>query len=872
MKKLIKGLFLAASVVSTFAIVSCSDESPFGGSDSEGSINLNFSTDGRVMRSTRADDSISPVVPGSEAFGITLEKIDGSFSKNWGSVDAFNRENAFPIGDYNITASYGDVNVQGFEAPCYTGSASAHVSPGATTEATIVATLANAMVSVRYTDQFKSYFKAYSSAVQTAGHDLLVFAQNEDRPAYIEPGESVKVNVTVTNANDETVTLQPAQFNAVARHHYVVSIGLEGNSVSGNLGLTVVFEDEVQSESVVVNVTDDLFKAPAPSIKTKGCTTDVAISAFENVGADSPAEFDVFAFGGLKATTLNVISSNGFTPAFGKEVQLVNAEPLMQAYLKSAGVICSGFFRNVDKMGVVDVTEFIGKLPAGTYEIQLQAVDMQTRTSDPVSVKVNVEPVDISAMAVGAVKFMSEEITIDVSSNCEAIKDKLTFQAPDRNGVMVDARVKSVVKLTDPSMSKTRTSLGHTFRYVLEVAPVKPGADGKTDVMIHLGSRTFDCKVNVAVPEYSITPDAFAHKVVLKIEAADASETAAIADNLQFYNGSTLIPSANITHGKDGFVTIVGLTKDTEYSSFKASMQGIEKAIPSFRTETDTDVTNGTFGSVSETINIESLNVGGKYRISFIFSKDYQHKSSIVRSTPDNWADVNELTCWLNSANKNTWYMVPSTFAENGEVVVRSVGYNHNGPDIPLSDQKTSTRYYCDNSPSEADLHKAAGELFLGSYPFLGSSSRTDGISFSTRPSSVTFDYSYAPVNGELAEVYIRLLDIAGDVIGEKTEYLSESADMKSHKTVIPTYAFGKKAAKIQLGFKSTRSGVTPAIVIPTGTQLDEGQSLGNKTIAANKYHAFATGSVLRVDNVKLGYEATENATATFKRTGKRGK
>ena len=98
MKNFSKGLiFLAA--VSSVGLVSCSDESPWSGSDSEGGINLNFSSDARVVRQTRADDNVSPVVPDGNQFAVNLSKSDGSYSKDWNSIEAFNRETSFPIGD-----------------------------------------------------------------------------------------------------------------------------------------------------------------------------------------------------------------------------------------------------------------------------------------------------------------------------------------------------------------------------------------------------------------------------------------------------------------------------------------------------------------------------------------------------------------------------------------------------------------------------------------------------------------------------------------------------------------------------------------------------------------------------------------------------
>ena len=70
--------------------------------------------------------------------------------------------------------------------------------------------------------------------------------------------------------------------------------------------------------------------------------------------------------------------------------------------------------------------------------------------------------------------------------------------------------------------------------------------------------------------------------------------------------------------------------------------------------------------------------------------------------------------------------------------MIRSVGYHHDGTNPAGSGGNFNTKYYCENAPAE--LERSAGELFLGEYSFTGG--RTDGITFTSRPSSLTFDYS----------------------------------------------------------------------------------------------------------------------------------
>ena len=808
------------------------------------------------MRQTRADDSVSPFVPAADQFSVSLTKSDGTFTKTWTGVESFNRESAFSIGDYTVAAFYGDAESEGFECPFYKGSADVHVSPGAVTDATVVATLANSMVSIRYTDKFNENFSDYSSSVQTEGHDWVVFAKSETRPAYIASSD-VKVKVRLTNDAGKTVEVVPAQFTAQPRHHYVVTLDVE--ETAGGLALDVVFDDDVVAETVEISLTDELFSAPAPTVTAKGFDASAPLEMFEFAEQTAKPEFHCFAFGGLRQATLNVVSSNGYSPAFGRRVELVGADELTQAQLASAGVDCAGFFRNVDKMGVVNLKGFIESLPAGTYEISLEIEDQATRVSEPVKMDVTVKPVTFSLEAPIKAEFLGSELTVDVLTNCPDIRNKVSFKVPDGNNSMVPAEIKSV-SLVDG----TRAEGSVRLRYVLAMSS---RAQALIDVEGHLRDRVANVQVSMAEPEYTITPDAYARKVVLRINAADEKTAKFLRDNLVYYNGDTQIPSSNIAHGADGLITISSLNPSIQYLQIKAKVAAFVKAVPEFTTEAEADVPNGTFTASTQTIDINPINTGGQYTGTRFNNPKYQLISSIERPTPDGWANVNERTCYAGSSNKNTWYLVPSTWEENGQAVLRSAGYSHHGKDLGVT-TKTGV-YYCQNAPSDADLQKAAGELFLGSYSFNGSESRTDGMAWTSRPATLSFDYSYTPYNNERGEAYVKVLDASGKVIAQQSLSLTASSNMTTRTVTLDGYPFGVKAARIEIGFRSTESGVTPSVYIPKGEELKETAAQWDfafpqkHPIPANQYKAVATGSKLVLDNVRFGYVDNANTLPT---------
>lgn len=845
MCKFIKGLFLLSALAGSVGLTGCSDESPWRGSDSEGGITLSLSADGRVMRQTRADDSVADFVPESSAFSVSLSNSDGSYSKKWSTLEDFNRESAFPMGDYTLTAIYGDAEQEGFELPCFAGTTPVHVSPGSDTDVSVVATLANCMVSVRYTEAFRQNFPAFSASVRSEGHERVVFAQDEERPAYMSPSE-MKLNLSLTNDRGEQVTIEPATFTALARHHYVVTVGVEGNSSAGDLTLDIIFDDDVVAETVEVPLGDELFTAPAPVVTPKGFSPDTKVEGFEYVKNATPLEMHAFAFGGLRSATLNIISSNGHVPSFGRSVELVNAEPAVQQKLEAEGVVAAGFYKNADKMGFVNLTDFIAHLPAGEYEIELNVVDAMTRASEPVSLSVALAPIEMDVLDPQEIDFLSTEIPLKVSTNYAPVKDQLVFMAPDESNKLVKAAVKSV---TLESQEGGR----YVYSYVLTVAPV---SKSPVDVQVVLGDLRKTVLVPVNIPEFTLEADAFARKIRFRLTGPEEDKISKIRNNLVFYNGDSAIPTANVTHEADGIITVSGFKPGETYSNLKAKYMLLEMVLPAITTETEENVPNGSFNSVTQTINIRNIKVGGQYDVKVLgINGTYQNFTNIVRSEADGWASLNALTCFTGSNPMNTWFVVPSTYAENGEVVIRSVGYNHNGTLPAKSGGNMNRNYYCENSPTDAQFEKAAGELFLGSY----GESRVDGIDFSARPDNLTFRYRYAPYNDEKAEAVVKILAADGTVLASNVAILEMSDEMQTYTQTLSGYPFGKKAAKVIVDFRSTRSGVTPAIYIPKGKELEEtdGVDFRKNSAKDNSYHALATGSVLVIDDVSLGYDNT---------------
>lgn len=825
-------------------LAGCSEDNPWTDSAAQGTLRLNLSASADVVDAvpaTRASgDTESISAPDPAEFKIQLEKNDGSYSKEWGTLQQFANESGFKTGSYVISAVYGDLADEGFEKPCFSGSAPVTVLEAHETEVSMTATLANSMVSIAYTDAFRSFFKEYSATVHSEGHSYVEYASDEKRPAFIAPGD-VTLSVSVTDMHGRTVQVQPARFDALARHHYHVTLDVN-NGQTGTARLVVSFDESVMQDDVFIDLTDELFSSPAPSVTlSEGYTDGEVIEALQFDTLDTPLKFSVMARGGLASAVLTVNSDN-WTPAFGHEIDLVGASASQQAQLAEAGVKAVGFYSNPDRMGMVDLSDFVASLPAGRHTVTLVAKDRFTRVSNPVSVTFDTNAVDIKVTPSPTI-FGSYRASLAIEYNGRDFEEAFSFKAEDNYGGFADCSI-----ISCQQRARSRSFETRTYDVVI-TRPVTEREIVKVKVFYH-GNEVAEVEVPVIVPTYSVATDAFTNRAIVKVTADDANADL-IVESLNIYLNGEKVEETRLTRDTNQrLIYVTGLTPNTTYS-FATTLTTTPGDAVNLKTEAAAAIPNGNFSATTETIHITDVAIGGGYKVSPV---NYNLKTSIVRSEANGWGSLNPYTCWTGSSNKNTWFLVPSTFVENGVATIRSVGFSHSGSTPARSGGAFNTKYYCENAASFTDAEKSVGMMFLGSSSYNGSSlTRNEGVTFTSRPKSLSFEYSYTSVNNERGQVTIEVLDASGNVIGKGSLDLTASASMKAATVGVSSYKFGTEAASLRVSFKSSTAAI-PAINVPSGSALNEELGLGNHTTNANQYKAVAVGSVLKVTELKLNY------------------
>lgn len=388
MTKLTTGVLPACALL--LGLCSCGDDEGLHGRGS-GKIAPQVCVDHQTVQKAKARSAAAIDV---EQLTLSLTSADGSFEESWSGVSAFPTDRQFRTGDYTLTACYGSIDDEGFDKPCYLGSAHFKVVDSQTATPTVTATLANQMVSVSYTDAFRRYMTDWSAEVHAAGGAYISVGKDELRPAYLRPGTTT-VNVSFTKPNGKSATLQAISFEGVARHHYTVTVDINNGQV-GDAVMTVTFDDSTVSESIDIELSDELLSSPAPTATAAGFEHDQALHFNAGNTPDLHPKFNLMARGGLAAVTMTTQSRALLAKGWPAELDLLSADAAQQTALNSLGFKGMGLWRNPDKMAAVDLSGIIEQLdylPGGDNQTAVTLVvrDRLGKVSDPLTLRVAVE-------------------------------------------------------------------------------------------------------------------------------------------------------------------------------------------------------------------------------------------------------------------------------------------------------------------------------------------------------------------------------------------------------------------------------------------------------------------------------------------------
>lgn len=834
----------------TTFITACSDidENFSGGA---GFVNLELAVNPEVICFGQGGEGGYTVTPPAiDEFSITLSDLSGQYSHTWQSPSLITPSEQYRSGVYTVTAQYGSLENEGFDTPCFMGTAEVVVKDAEVARPTVVCSIANTLVSLSYSDRFKDFVDDYSAVLHSGGGVYVEVPAGETRPVFLRPGD-VSLTLSLSLGNDVDVTFSPATIsNAKERHLYTIAIDVEDTATAQPRLLIDIYDEEIK-HSLTVSLSHDLLSMPAPVVQPVGFDPSVPLILNEGEIPSSKIAMEVSSQNELSQVKLTTISPTLLSLGWPPEIDLLNVDQSVIDRLREVGLKVDGLREKGSKNGVVDFTEVVSRLTNGKAAIPeasftLVAKDILTKVNDPVNLDIDIEPVDLTVKEVSSAVMGIDKAMITVTAPSVDLRKNIQVQALD-NRTWENLTVDDVIPADQPS----------TYNVIVTVPQ---GATSVKARILYCNRLKGEFTIDRKAPEYKVDVDAFATRARLRVTADDPAVVELVTRYLRVFIDSNQA-SVLDRDDKNGLLTILGLSPSSTYR-LKTTL--LDNPSPSdfsretvFVTEGTPSLPNADFEEIKETIKVNNLLSGGRYSQNTVEIYNRQNTVSFKLSVPTKgWANTNDKTFCKDATNRNTWYMQPSVYsvseAKSGgyAVTLRSVAFDVSGEIIPdyLQTSQPFTNYSMNIPYIEA---RAAGKLFLGEYGFdpLSMSERyIEGISFKGRPMSVNGFYIFLPCKTYASDRGLVDVEVIGNdglneiVIASGRLALPLASSYTSFSVPLTYNKFGIKASKIKIMFASTEQA---------GSLAQERTSV---ITCDDPVTSSSIGSVLTVDNLSLSY------------------
>lgn len=813
-----------------------------------GDLNFTIHAD-TVAKGIAGAEDLSIPQPDIEQFEITASNTITGYTKTWKTLEEFETSHRkVPVGTYIFSASMGKMEEEGFDMLSFYGESSATVYDDMLTDVTLDCKIDNALVSSAISEAAVNEFKDISLRMKSTKGIYIGFSPDEHRAAYIRPG-TIQGEVTLTNQEGKTITICPIEIsNAQVSEHYCVRTDI-AETAEGK-ALTFVYDEATLANPATVPINDDLFNATPPEIKTIGFTNNDPITILESESPQQAVRCEISAPNGLKSIRLTALSETLYQDDISQEIELVGKDlPI----LKKHGFVIEGNEENSTK-ATIDFTDMIPELSAKTDEAATHYFILQAKdrygmlANEPSVLAITTNPVKLLMDMPTPVGFDATTANIKLSYNGTNLERfvKIQYQV-NQDGVWQEAT---------PTAIKQE---GNTYTLTVPI----PEGDNHIEFRASYknGRRTSNVvTLQRIIPDFTAycgSENIWPSKADILIWSADNSK---IIPYLSVYvkeqNGE-FHPAVVERVTEEGRITVSTLMPSTSYTiKIMAGIVSATSKEQSFdiTTEAALQLPNPSFEDNKTTIDISTINCGGKYSNLASWMPIY-NTTSIKVNEPKEWTSVNTKTCSSYTQPENTWFKVPTTeIVRKGyegayAVKLRNAAWDLHGEEPPR-DARTDREYYSRNAPEFS--YRSAGKLFLGSYTFYpdGREEYKIGYPFTSRPTAIQGMYSYIQDNQDLTENGLVSIQMIREeygqeyVIGEGKGLLKPSTSFTRFVVPITYSVRNKNATKMKL-------------LISSSCYASENQEEETKAIKTTNYleKGISTGAELTVDDLILLYE-----------------
>lgn len=814
-------LMLLALVALGLSACRSDERTPSGG----GYLAVRVAADNEVV--SAASRAEGDGIPDVGDFSLSIAKENGELVSKWDKFSDYDAEaTVVPVGTYTVSASYGDATTEGFDGLSYAGSTTANVAEGETTDVTIDCTINKARVSISYTDAFKSYFTSYSAYVSSSRGNKIDYTADETRAAYFTPGNlDVYLNVTRPGVSG-SVALKVKTLAAEVKHEYRLTMDVD----AGTSTLNIIFNDDPEStQNVEFNISDAALNAPAPTIVAHGFTSGEAMEVVEGGSVEGTLQAYLNAPSGLAGCELVTSSAALKAQGWPEKVDLMALSAEDQQKLTELGLVMKGLGSTHDKIATVEFQNVVPYLYCTgdgneEHSFTLTATDVYGKTTEtPLVLNVTSRNNGFAVTLPESVPYGSN--TMSFTMNLEGDASKVKFYYYNLGAFQL---------FTSENVSISSEGTTHTVTLTYP----DPLIDTESDVKFkaEYGSKTIEKAFKVEDPELTLSlkngdADVWAKHVNFQVSSNTDDGWVASADNVIIqYMDNKAWKNVSFTYSTTGYV-VTGLSSGQSYTFRVIGKDDQTKtsAFVDITTESELSVPNAGMEDWYYT-----RPSGVEYWEVWYACKDGEQAV---------WNTMNQLTTSEGGTSgginrdKYRYNANSGTIRAEGKkggyaAQIRAVGWGKGNSAVGSANAKYGT----------------VGELYLGYYDSEAKKAVYDGIEFTSRPKSLSFDYKYTPgKGGDQYYAEIVILNKQGDVateIGRGLLRKGDSVQEWSSTSVDIVYTEeGKKlkATNMYIVFKSgDKSDNSSFNTVPSFGNLSNGEYVGSEFF---------------VDNIVLNYE-----------------
>lgn len=850
MKKVYYGLLSFFFV----GLVSCTKDEPQ--SSLEGRIDVKVSTDQTLLgEASRSGEE--KTIPDINDFGLTIESLDGKVFNSWESFSEF-RPVSVAIGTYTVTASYGDVEAEGFDAISYQGSTNVEVRKEETAEASVTCIINKAKVSINYTDEFKSYFTSYSSYISSSKGNKVTFSANESQGAYFVPG-SLGVYLEVTRQGvSQKVTLNPKNFTAEAKHEYRLTMDVDASTAS----LKITFNDNPSSEqNVEINISDEALNADPPVFTPYGFTSGNTLEVLEGAAFTEKLEAYLNAPAGLAKCELVTNSASLKEQGWPESVDLMNLTTEQSQKMTALGLQTKGLGVNHDKIALIDFQQLVPNLTCTSennevHTFTLRATDALTKVSEELKLVIETRNNGFAVELPETVPYASTSVTFTLTLEGDVSKVKFYYDLSD-TGVYQPFSAEKV-QITSENTKHTVTL---TYPESL--------TDTEHDVKLkaEFGVKVIEKSFKIEDPELTLSlkngdADVWATKAYLQVEASAKSRASRTISSstveIQYKEGGEWKAWPNQSYNEEtGLFLLTKMgegateTEGVSYTLRAVYKRGEEIVSISdelnVTTEAKAQVGNAGFEDwYSKALYSQSVLWAKNTIYGFYFWKEDEDASlrwwdtCNDKTTPDpggksvwDYRSASGVVPTLDEKNTASYHL--RTY--NGNAALITEGHTGNAAEIATVGWGSGNTWISERATPS---YKTAGTLYIGTY----GEPINYGKTFTSRPSGIKFWYKYYSYNNETTTPYVKVYGDNHELIGEGSILIDSSNNTFKEEYISIDYYSSKKAKEMTIVFSSTDSE-NPATEAVQGNEGPMSGFLDSRHI----------GSILTVDDIELIYE-----------------